>query len=83
MTDSNGSDIPSFKVYRDKPPSLKEAQLFVGGYVEVVQLGRDIQVLCNEDGWLDALPLNVAISTLCGRVIVGNAIVLYGNALWT
>jgi hypothetical protein len=66
----------------DKSPSLEEAQLAVGGYVELVRLKDGRQVLVNEEGLLQRLPINEEASLLCNRTIVGNALVLSGKAKW-
>ena len=63
-------------------PSLQEAQKFVGGYVELLQYD-DCQLLVNEHGVLNDLPLNEAVSTLCGQNIYGNVMILKDKALWT
>lgn len=77
------SKVPKCKVYTGKkPPSLKYVQLYVGGYVEMVQIDRNIQVLCNEEGLLLDLPVNIIASRLCGRVIVGDVLILIGGAKW-
>jgi hypothetical protein len=65
--------------------TLEQAQDIVGGYVQLfVPLhNRHLQVLVNEDGFAMKLPLNPEASRLCGCPIVGNAIVLAGEARWT
>jgi hypothetical protein len=69
---------------RRERPTLEQAQKIVGGYVEMVTPinKTPIQILCNEDGWLLQLPLNMKASALCGRMIVGDAIVLSEQARW-
>jgi hypothetical protein len=65
------------------PPTLAEAQAFVGGYVELFWLDRDRQVLVNEDGLSMGLEFNQPASEICGRPLVGNVMILVGKARWT
>ena len=69
----------------DERPSLEKAQELVGGLVEIVKSpsNPDIQILVNEEGKLLDLPLNKEASDLCETGIVGNAIILQGEARWT
>jgi len=43
---------------------LDELQKFVGGYIEIVQLNRDMIMVCNEEGKLMGLPFNPTASIL-------------------
>jgi|TARA_R100001129_G_scaffold178940_1_gene155260 hypothetical protein len=72
-------------VFEDRQPTLEEAQKIVGGYVEMVRSPSepDWQILVNEEGLLDGLPFNKEATELCGTGIVGHAIILKGDALWT
>tara|TARA_R100000935_G_scaffold35163_1_gene55935 strand:- start:684 stop:911 length:228 start_codon:yes stop_codon:yes gene_type:complete len=71
-------------VFEDKKPTLDEAQALVGGLVEMVRSpdNSDIQILVNEEGLLTGLPFNKEATDLCGTGIVGDAIILKGNAKW-
>jgi len=71
-------------VFEDKPPSLKEVQEIVGGYVERVMIpnSRD-QMLVDEDGLHKQLSLNIEASKIVGGPIVGHAVILKGEAIWT
>jgi len=64
--------------------TLEQAQDIVGGYVQlyVPPQNSHLQVLVNEDGISLKLPINHKASRLCGCTIVGNAIVLSGEARW-
>ena len=42
----------------------------------------ELQVLVNEEGLLKDLPLNVEASKLCMQPIVGDVVVLKGEAQW-
>ena len=71
-------------VFEDRRPSLEEAQGLVGGLVEMVRspTHQDWQILVNEEGLLDGLPFNEEATKLCGTGIVGDAVVLKGEARW-
>ena len=71
----------TFKIISDKPPTLKEAQEYVGGLVQIVYIGKH-QLLVNEEGLLLNLPYNHVASTFSGDYIVGNAMLLKGKATW-
>jgi hypothetical protein len=42
--------MTDFKILTDAQPTLKEAQDFVGGYVQMVTLNNGDQLLMDEDG---------------------------------
>ena len=65
-------------------PTLKQAQEIVGGLVEMVHSPNnpDVQVLVNEEGLLLDLPWNEEATKYAQTGIVGNAIVLKGDAKW-
>ncbi len=67
----------------DRPPTLEEAQAYVGGYVEIALEWADAQALVNEDGLPLNLPLNKLASRVLGMLIVGNVLILTGKARWT
>jgi hypothetical protein len=54
--------------------SLDEMQKFVGGYIEFVGTPMGQTFIVNEEGLLRGLPINMAVSALTGRPIVGNAL---------
>ena len=61
-------NAPQVKEIENK---LDVFQGIVGGYIEVVRVGADILLICNEEGKLQGLPPNFGV----GRdVIVGTAI---------
>ena len=75
-------------------PTLKEAQAFVGGYVEGISMPNGDYLIINEEGKLIGLPLNEEASKLwkdtfdnpnfiTGRddFVVGNAILIKRDAL--
>ncbi len=72
------------KTFEDRQPTLQEAQKIVGGFVEMVRspTNPDIQILVNEEGLIQGLPFNKEATELCDTGIVGNAVILKGNARW-
>ena len=69
----------------EKKPSLKTVQDLVDGYVELINIPNkpDWQMLVNEDGRMKQLPYNKEASELCGRPVVGHAVILKGDARLT
>ena len=57
---------PQFKIIEDSKdePNLKEAQEFVGGYVEGITFPNGDYLIINEEGKLMQLPLNVEATKL-------------------
>jgi len=85
MKNGNGQVEPTRLVLLDgkaQKPTLEQAQNIVGGWVEMVTLPNGDQMLVNEEGALHGLPLNAPASTLAGRALVGNVILLKGEARW-
>lgn len=88
--------MTKFIKIEDKPPTLEEAQAFVGGTVQLLMIyeedepddttmfvnENDTQMIVNEDGVRLRLPLNEEASMYYGEPIVGPAMVLSGAALW-
>lgn len=68
------------KVISDTSPTLEECQEFVGGLVELVTLMDGSQMLVNEEGLIQGLPHNQQASQMAMREIVGNALILRGDA---
>ena len=75
-------------------PTLKEAQAYVGGYVEGISMPNGDYLIMNEEGKLQNLPFNEEASNLwknafdndnyiTGRndFVVGNAILIKKSAL--
>jgi len=77
-------EMQMMHVFEDRAPTLQEAQRIVGGLVEFVRSPEnpEWQVLVNEEGLLNGLPLNEEATSLCKTKIVGPAIVLKGDARW-
>lgn len=75
----------TFFEHGEKKPSLKTVQDLVDGYVELINIPNkpDWQMLVNEDGRMKQLPYNEKASELCGRPVVGHAVILKGDARLT
>lgn len=72
-------------------PSLEEAQKFVGGNVELITLTGDRQMLVNEEGLIEDLPINDEATHMASSAnahllihggIRGDVIILQGASLW-
>ena len=74
-------DTKGFTVLRECPPTLEEAQDFIGGYIEMIQC-KGFQVLVDEDGRAKKLDINHSASAMAGKTLVGPALVLFGDAQW-
>ena len=70
------------KILADNPPTLSEAQKAVGGYVEVLVLPDGRQLLVNEDGLQEGLPLNKNASLIAEQIILGDVLILDVDAKW-
>ena len=60
-----------FKIIEDSKdePSLKEAQEFVGGYVEGITFPNGDYLIINEEGKLIGLPLNPEATTFSNTLL--------------
>ena len=96
MTTDINTKASEFKIIEDSKdePSLKEAQEFVGGYVEGITFPNGDYLIINEEGKLINLPLNPEATALwkatfdndnyiTGRndFVVGPAILIKKDAL--
>jgi hypothetical protein len=53
---------------------LKELQVAVGGYIEMIMLNEHSWLIVNEEGRMEGLELNVLASRLAGQEIVGDVL---------
>ena len=67
---------------KEQKPTLKEAQELVGGYVAVIDLPDNKQMMVDEEGLLKRKEINREASAIAGQVIVGDAVVLSEKARW-
>ena len=74
-----------FVIEDQNEPTLEQAQDFVGGFVELINLKEKqflVKFLVNEDDLLEGLPFNAKASALAGIPLVGPVLVLTGKARW-
>tara|TARA_R110002167_G_scaffold135451_1_gene321894 strand:+ start:7871 stop:8143 length:273 start_codon:yes stop_codon:yes gene_type:complete len=75
-------------IHREKSPfTLDQLQKLVGGYIEVLELKDNTQLIINEEGKMMGLPYNDTATQIMhynfGRsadYVVGDAIILHGKA---
>lgn len=67
-----------------KRPTLAEAQAMVGGYVQLLHISDDEQLLVNEEGRLLNQPVNAEASARWPfwGPLVGDVVHLTGDACW-
>lgn len=65
---------------KDEKPTLEKCQEFVGGYIEVIFTSDGRQIVVDEEGRLKGKPINVDASEEANRTIVGDAMILSGDA---
>lgn len=71
-------------------PSLEKAQELVGGLVQLIELSNGDQMLVNEEGLFEELPINMEATHIAQHQsdalimdgIRGNAIILREDAKW-
>ena len=56
---------------------LKAEQAFVGGYIEVLEIAEGLNIVCNDEGKIDGLPITAAwfdrgelVDVICGDCFV-------------
>ena len=65
----------------EEKPTLEQAQAIVGGYVEMINRG-DYQILVNEEGMIQNMPLNEKATDMFGVALYGPVLLLEGDARW-
>ena len=74
MTDGKSEDVSPAN---NRSFSLEELQKLVGGYIELIRLPLDKSTMVvNEEGLLHDLPFNSLASSIAGRHVVGNVVIL-------
>jgi len=67
--------------------TLKELQKFVGGYIEVIFLPKKMILVCNENGKLENLPMNLPATDIWIKhfgatdVIVGDVAIIHKSLM--
>ena len=71
----------------EEKPTLEELQKLVGGYIEILYSPDGKQIVINEEGKMQGLPINYEATKIWlgtkhwHDVIVGDAVVLEGNMM--
>lgn len=81
MTVLKSDGTKTSRDFTNSSPSLEDLQEAVDGWLEgipVKSLGRGV-LFANEEGLLRGLPFNEQASSLAGRPLVGNVVVLTGD----
>lgn len=76
-------------VWDEDPMSLDQAQEYVGGLIQIIELPEGDQMVINEEGKCIGLPINERATAIAHNaqaifprdVIVGNAMILYGRSV--
>ena len=79
---------PKTKYITDVEPTLTEMQKFVGGYIEVVYLGKESMMIIDEEGKIKEKPINQEATDIAHEheaifntdYIAGDAMILSGDA---
>ena len=71
MTQTQQNAMPSIKVYENSEPTLKEAQKFVGGYVELIDLENEGCLLVDEEGRLKRKIVNQQATAIYNKLFDG------------
>ncbi|KDA04635.1 hypothetical protein DC31_05755 [Microbacterium sp. CH12i] len=77
MSNTNGLLITTGGQVTDATfTGLEDYQRAVGGYIETVDIDGNHDLIANEEGLIQQLPLNRLASLIARRPIVGNAVVV-------
>ncbi len=79
-----GTDASKEDVQLDRSPTLQELQDWVKGPIEVLHLnfhGRVMQMVVNEEGYIQRLPPNYLATTLYGQRICGPVVLFLKGQL--
>tara|TARA_R100001463_G_scaffold85170_1_gene140069 strand:- start:412 stop:672 length:261 start_codon:yes stop_codon:yes gene_type:complete len=79
LSSENAEHLTLYLDKKDEKPTLEKCQEFVGGYIEIVHYGNK-QIVVDEEGLLKGKPINVDATEEANRTIVGDAMVLSGEA---
>lgn len=73
--------MTKFKGISDVPPTLEEAQKFVGGYIEIIILKNGDQLIIDEEGKLKEKEINWP-ATGVFQDNFGYHDIIVGDAMW-
>ena len=68
------STMTKMKVYTDNEPTLEQAQKYVDGYVELVDLRGEGCLLVDEEGLLKRKYVNPVATALYNKLFKGNIV---------
>jgi len=69
-----GNTMTKMKVYTDNEPTLEQAQKYVDGYVELVDLRGEGCLLVDEEGLLKRKYVNPVATALYNKLFKGNIV---------
>jgi len=80
LSSENAEHLTLYLDKKDEKPTLEKCQEFVGGYIEIIFTSDGRQIVVDEEGRLKGKPINVDASEEANRTIVGDAMILSGDA---
>ena len=81
LSSENAEHLTLYLDRKDEKPTLEKCQEFVGGYIEIIPSkdGKK-QIVVDEEGRLKGKLINVDATEEANRTIVGDAMILSGEA---
>ena len=80
LSSENAEHLTLYLDKKDEKPTLEKCQEFVGGYIEIIFTSDGRQIVVDEEGRLKGKPVNVDATEEANRTIVGDAMILSGEA---
>tara|TARA_R100000655_G_scaffold26170_1_gene53940 strand:+ start:563 stop:826 length:264 start_codon:yes stop_codon:yes gene_type:complete len=80
LSSENAEHLTLYLDRKDEKPTLEKCQEFVGGYIEIIFTSDGRQIVVDEEGRLKGKPVNVDATEEANRTIVGDAMILSGEA---
>lgn len=80
LSSENAEHLTLYLDKKDEKPTLEKCQEFVGGYIEIIFTSDGRQIIVDEEGRLKGKPINVDATEEANRTIVGDAMILSGEA---
>jgi|TARA_B100000073_G_scaffold319365_1_gene298218 hypothetical protein len=81
LSSENAEHLTLYLDKKDEKPTLEKCQEFVGGYIEIIPSkdGKK-QIIVDEEGMLKGKPVNEDATEEFGMLLVGDIMVLSGEA---
>ena len=76
---ARGGDVTALEL--TKPTLLRQLQVLVGGYIEIVRIDDKHTLVVNEEGLIHGLPLNVYAESIGVAPFVGNGVIIESKFL--